>query len=540
MRTAFPLLLLIGCTPDAEPVVDLCALPRATPPVCGTNNAIAEHLIAGPNEASWDAAMAAKADRFDRSAVLLNSWDTRASAPLTLLDPADRGAVETWLDGDGDLDSLDVDLQEDVHWWKAPGAFTGMAIAADAYRYGALRDAGADCELIDQARDRLRRNLDVLHMALEVTGQDGMIARAVANHDLPGHDTTELVPLFDGIGTALPYEKNNGTWRDDESHLYGDIIWEDSASRDQYIGWVTGMAASWEVMAGDATLEDLLARLRQDASQMLGVLRTVQDEGYDLEIRDPDGRRTYHGILHEESLDRVYVPGGNNPLNPVMALGIVTALTTIAETPDLDAWLQDELIAQRQLPERVRDHVAVLDTGHDVNNSNLSMAWNGAWLVQRYTCDSAVRATVTRGMDDLYQPTGQALYDLVRASQHGDVTALGSDWELEDNAHLAPVSESLFFYRESLWNDPVENCDSDEIETGVCVLDDGTEVNVLGDEGHGGQLMVDTPVPMGVRPWSTYHWRSNPYAPNGEGDGLTLGDAADFRFVYWAGRYARR
>jgi hypothetical protein len=44
---------------------------------------------------------------------------------------------------------------------------------------------------------------------------------------------------------------------------------------------------------------------------------------------------------------------------------------------------------------------------------------------------------------------------------------------------------------------------------------------------------------MRVRPVSNYHWRSDPYRPNGEGSPRRLLPGVDFRLAYWMGRYLR-
>ncbi len=536
------LLLLTACTgpEDFGTAPDVCVLPLADPPGCGTGLAGPDHLIPGPGQSGYDEEIAAKIDALDRLATALSAADTGASGVVSLTDADDAALVDAFLETG---EWRDAELVSAVDTWhKATGAFAGPAIAADAYRYGALRDGGADCDEVAAARERMFDALNTLHVAQQVTGTEGVIARAMLHNGLPGGDSIETTELFDGIGDALPYDKNNGTWRDDQSNLYPDIIWEDSASRDQYIGWVTAMVAGWEVLQGDLDFPDeYRLRLRRDARALAHSLMTVQESGYDLEIRDADGRMTYHGILHEESVDRTYVPGASNALNPVMVLGIVAALALIADDVEVDVWLHDVLIEQRQLHALVRDHVGLNELGARTNYSNLNMAWLGAWLSQRFLCDTSARAAVAEGMEDLYSPTGQTLYDLVRATTQGEVTAYGARWDLEDSALLGPVQLGLFEYPAApVWHDSVIQCDSDEIDAGECVLNDGSMVTLLGYVGHGDSLVADAPLPMSARPRSTYYWRSDPHGVNGEGQPTNLLPADDVRFVYWAGRWARR
>ncbi|HOX29215.1 MAG TPA: hypothetical protein PLQ76_08695, partial [bacterium] len=73
---------------------------------------------------------------------------------------------------------------------------------------------------------------------------------------------------------------------------------------------------------------------------------------------------------------------------------------------------------------------------------------------------------------------------------------------------------------------------------GICTLDDGTQVNLLGPLGWGGDIVTDRPVPMRTRPPSNYYWRSNPFTVNGDA-GDRMVSSADFRIAYWLGRWSR-
>ena len=142
--------------------------------------------------------------------------------------------------------------------------------------------------------------------------------------DLPGAGQGSVTPLFDDDGAPLPAEKNNGTWRADNFGQYPGFIWEDSCSRDMLVGWAVAYAAMWEVVKTDPAFSDAAkTQLRQDAWDILESLRQVREEGYDLEIRDADGRQTYHGIMNENAIDRVYLDGAPNGFNAVMAVGVV-------------------------------------------------------------------------------------------------------------------------------------------------------------------------------------------------------------------------
>ena len=78
------------------------------------------------------------------------------------------------------------------------------------------------------------------------------------------------------------------------------------------------------------------------------------------------------------------------------------------------------------------------------------------------------------------------------------------------------------------------------MEVSECSPEEGLNLNVLGCVGRNGDLIAEQPIPMRLLGPSNYHWRSNPYRPNREGNGSALLPSVDFRIAYWMGRWARR
>ncbi len=551
------LLLLLSCqtepTTKTTPPQDSCGPPAVEIPACGTGPLPRGSVLPGEGEPGFDADLAAAAQRRDRQAVALASWPTGAAAELEVQDAEKRTLIEDFLaDPEGGWDfAAATGLAPDQvvsQWWKVAGAYAGVAFAADAYRYAVLRDQGAPCAEVEQARAQVEVALESLHLAQEVTGVEGVIARGYARADLPGAGEAELTPLFDDQGNPLPTEKSNGTWRADNSGTHPDMVWEDSCSRDQYIGWIVGMAAIWEVIQADPDFPEATKdRLQADARVLGRSLMQVQDSGYDLEIRDADGRMTYHGLLSEQSLDRLYVPGFCNGMNAVMVLGIVSSLAVIAEDSELTTWLGEALIADRDLPGIVRDELALqINLGKLSNYSNYNMAFIGGWLALRYLCDEEARAAVATGLAQLYQREGeerqpieqdQALYDWVFALSLSSAEPWGAVGD-PDTAAITKMQRVLNDMPPApVWDAPVKNCGADEVAALNCVLLSGESVELYLDDGEPISL---APVPMSYRPRSNYYWRSNPYTVNSAGSGTNLYPTSDFRFVYWSARFVRR
>jgi hypothetical protein len=517
-------------------------------------------LLPGPGQPGYDSGLEALARRIDRGFHAFNAYSTGINQDVWV-DPGAaeaRAQIQAFLDeSDGwDFEAWSGTSPFDLpaQWYKVAGLYAGVGIAADAHRYAVLRDQGYDDAEVAVARDHLAADLEALHLAVAITGTPGVIARGFIRLDVPGPGpATETVPLFDGDGNPLPPEKNNGTWRDDQSGLYPNHIWEDSCSRDQYIGWCAAFGASWEaIRSDDAFPADVKARFQQDAGDVGRALMVVRASGFDLEIPDADGRTTYHGYINENNFDRSYIPWMpfKNGWYSTMALGCVSALAYASEDPVLEDYLYRVLIAERGLPEIARQNQVMTDLGVGTNFSNTNMAFMGAWLALRYVDDPAAQDAVRAALADiLYEKPGwprqvaetrQSLFDFVFAAGTAGASAWRPMVRPTDPWAVARGSLTLReFVPAPHWDYAVENCDETEVETGDCTALDGSHLDVLGPVGWKGDLVAAQPVPMRLRPPSNYYWRSNPYEFNGGGDGGTLLPAVDFRYAYWLGRYVR-
>jgi hypothetical protein len=514
-------------------------------------------LISGPAEEGFDEELAAVARRRDRQYHVFHVLPTGVNAEISISPDktAERQAIVDFLNNEEGWDfeaSSGYRVLDIVDaWWKVAGMYGGAGLAADAYRYGVLRDQHYPKEEVDRARTQLLRGLDALHMAYTITGIDGIV-RGFSNHTYPGGDN-QTTPLFDGQGNPLPEEKNNGTWREDNSGgLYPDFVWEDSCSRDMLIGWMVALGAAWEVIEDDKTISDAVKdTMRDDALGLANNLRTVRENGYDLELEDADGRTTYHGYLNENNLDRIYIDGIRNGFYTIMALGIIGTLAAVADDPEIDSYLYDELIKERELAEIATEDMVEVNMDRTTNFSNYNMAIDGAWLALRFIEGDQVRADLREALQvqlydtpgKLFQPIEQkqSFFDLVYVAGMCDSFA-NQPCQLDpDQAAIDRALETLkefppppFFEYERI------NCDEAEIQSGSCVAEDGTQLTVLGEVGRNGDLITAEPLPMRIRPPSNYYWRSNPYKPNGGSAGSGMYAGPDFRLAYWMGRFIRR
>jgi len=530
-----------GGAVDAFVVVTEPLPETVSPPQCGTDLPDVNRFIEAPD-------LAQKAHTFDRIFWVFNGRHHGLNADIRIRHPEAKAQILAFAE-DPNLWSLDsTGMSADalvVSDEKVAGLYAGIGIAADAYRYGVLRDSAAPCEEIERARRMVQKSLEMLVVISEITGQPGIMPRGLARRDTPGAGQNAVIPLFDDSGQPLPEEKNNGTWRADQSGVHGDYIWEDSCSRDMYVGWVLAMASLWEVIGPDPHFSDMdKLYLRNQAHAMVTSLRQVGEEGFDLEIRDADGRRTYHGILNENSIDRQYIVGAPNGFNGLMAVGIVNALAYVSGRSDDRYFAENILLNERRLLGLAADTINLLDLGAYTNFSGYNMAFISAFLATRYIRQDAFRNDARGVTAQLYNTEGrtrqpveqsQALYDIVYAAAMLGKSPFPTP---PMNIDIEPIREKVtvilrefpappFFPEERI------NCDASEVLSLDCVAVDGTPLPLLGPVGWNDELVSAVPVPMRIRPPSNFYWRSNPYQVNGTGDPLQLLPANDFRFVYW-------
>jgi len=529
-----------------------------------TVRVLAPAMIPGPDQEGYDKELEKLARLYDRQFHVFSAFGMSLNSDVGVPPgrTEDRELIRKFLqEGDGwDFEAETGKHQFDLgtKWAKIAGLYAGVGIAADAYRYGVLRDQGYAQEDVDVARQHLVDALEVLHIATAITGVNGVVVRGLIRTDIPSEaDLNSIVPLFDDEGNPLPEVKNNGVWRADNSGGdYPNWIWEDSCSRDMYIGWVAGAGAAWEVIKDDATIPpDVKSRLQTDARDIGLQLMVVRKSGYDLELPDADGRTTLHGYLNESCVDsNNYIPGVRNGFHAVMALGSVAVWAWVSQDPQLESFLYDELMGPRELHVMVGEDMGVVNTGVGTNFSNFNMAFQGIWLALRYLDDSkapsGARGHVQEGLAHILydnggprQPAemGQSLFDFAYAGGMSGASVFGVMSQAPDEGAMARGVQTLReFVKPPYWEFAVENCDAAELEAKHCLCVDGeTEIDVIGEAGWKGSLVAQQVIPMRIRPPSNYFWRSNPYGPNGGGDGGRLMPGVDFRYAYWLGRWTR-
>lgn len=525
-------------------------------PKCGSGGYDGKYLLPGPAEDGYDEDLALKARRYDRQFRVFNAapmaLSVDATAPVD--DEESRALIERFVNEDDGWDFEEFSGGKSIHdvvggWQKAAGLYAGMGICADAFRYAVLRDQGADCAEIEIARDHLLADMDALHIAFTIGGNPGVVARSLLKKDLPGDaQGIETTPLFDEDGNPLPAEKNNGEWREDQSGLYPDYVWEDSISRDMMLGWAAASAVVMEVTKADPAFPSgKRERIAADSAAVLHELMIVRESGYDLEFPDADGRTTFHGYLNENNLDGNYLKHLENGFYATMALGIVAAYVYASGDKEAEKYLYEKLVKERKLAWLAAEKMKFVDMGEVSNFSNYNMAFTSIWLALRYIKDKEALDDLGKALGaQLYNAPGrgrqpiemkQSLFDLIYTAGKIGGSAFGAPAGEPDEGAVSRAVETMKeFPVAPFWEVSRANCDEQEIASLQCTGDDGTGIKLLGYVGRNGDLIAEKPIPMRIRPPSNYFWRSNPYMPNGGGSGERLLPGVDFRVAYWLGR----
>ncbi len=441
------------------------------------------------------------------------------------------------------------------------GMFGGVPAAGMAFRYMVLKRDGVTGPALDAARVAAVRAAQNMHVFLAVTGTPGVIARGIrrllpenaADPIVPGA-VPELVPFKDENGNALPEPKDNGTWRPDNSKGVlpaGEWIWVDSASKDQWDGFVFGMAALYDALKGDPDVDQaLVAQMEKDALDMGRMLMQKhtfkaidgKEYLYDLIIMDADGRPTKFHDLHPYIFEGAkFTPGGMafNTFNLITAIGILKGLHHVSGDPEMEKFYYDELMLARKYWDLIplTKNEGAMDYiygGKATNYSNVNMVATSLFTAIYYETDPDLLNTlqlfmkgrwwevegVKQSAKNLKNPFFNALY-LAMTYQGTDSALVDESLNLLGSFAIGPYL-----------NRSVVNCDAAELDANVCLAIDGQTSIALEDSSESGKKISVLALDPGLRPPSNFDSRSSPFDVNG-GGGLYLNAAGDLMCAWW-------
>jgi MYXO-CTERM domain-containing protein len=429
------------------------------------------------------------------------------------------------------------------------GNFAGIASVGVAARLLALEAQGAPADSIAIARAAAVRAAQAWHIYATIGGP-GVIARGIqrttpldaSTGPLPS-TLPPLVPLKDGAGNPLPNPKAP-VWRAPVASGYDGWIWLDDTSKDQVSGYSLAAAWLWDALAFDPLVDPSVTEaLADDLTVFAKALMKPAPEYDDIDlcIRDADGRLTTNHDLNPRQIVPTSVVSATFPVqngfNAAMALGVILAAYHTGGDPVVGQYLYDELIVKRGYPGLMSD-AGVIFAGPSTNYSNVNMLAISFGLLGRFEADPKLRAGYAASVESTFWSV-EASYDALSVQQAWFDVVYGGISAHPTSAIRQRVANNLGgFPQPPAFNVDRINCSPSDIKAGSCIGIDGmTKITLVpGECGHDGTVVATLPLPMSIRPYSDFLWRSDPHDVNGTGTPNLLDPGGDFLAAYWLGR----
>jgi hypothetical protein len=511
-------------------------------------------VIAPPGDPSFDSTMAALANRYQLQQDAFAALEFGLSLDTNVI-PDAMPSVRAFFAQDATTSyqtfsgSKPFSVLDAYGEYEDIGNFAGIASVGIAARLMALKTQGAPATEVAAARANAIRAAEAWHVYASIGGP-GVIARGIQrttpldpdSGSLPG-TLPQLVPLRDEGGNPLPNPKV-AVWRAPVAAGFDGWIWLDDTSKDQVSGYSLAAAWLYDALLNDPMVDpSVLANLGSDLTAFAKALMKPAPEydNIDLCIRDADGRLTEFHDLNPRQILPTSVVSANSPLqngfNAAMALGVILAAYHVGADPEVGQYLYEELIAKRGYPGLISD-AGIIYLGPSTDYSNVNMLAISFALLGRFEGDAKLRASYASSVESTFwkvEPSYDALsvqqawYDVVYAGMSASPTAAIRQ-RVAGNLDGFPVPPAF--------NVDVINCSPSDIEAGTCIGVDGkTKITLVpGAAGHDNGIVATEPLPMSIRPYSDFLWRSDPHQVNGSGPTNLLDPGGDFLAAYWLGR----
>jgi hypothetical protein len=429
------------------------------------------------------------------------------------------------------------------------GNFAGIASVGVAARLMALKAQGGSAGEITAARTAAVLAAQAWHIYASIGGP-GIVARGIrrttpldpTTGPLPGTLPT-LTPLADAKGNPLPNPKV-AVWRAPVAPGYDGWIWLDDTSKDQVSGYSLAAAWLWDALVDDPMVDPAVPQAL--ASDLVAFAKALMKpapeyDDIDLCIRDADGRLTEFHDLNPRQITPTSVTSATSPLqngfNAAMALGVIGAAYHVSGDPVVGRYYSDELVGKRGYPGLMADARAIY-LGPSTDYSNVNMLAISFGLLGRFETDLKLRARFAASVESTFWSV-EANYDAFSVQQAWYDVVYGGVSAHPTSAIRQRVAGNLGgFPTPPAFNVDRVNCSPAAIDAGVCVGIDGKTMLTLVPSGMApaGAVVATKPLPMSIRPYSDFLWRSDPHDVNGTGLTNLLDPGGDFLAAYWLGR----
>jgi hypothetical protein len=495
------------------------------------------HIIPGPGEPGYDAALEERMERY------FKAFKTFSTAPFGwALDSyvgntTDRGVIERFVnENPRDLDFREFCLRDPecddgytvyrrvngstvmeegiikgFGEFGDLGMFGGVAAATDLFRYAVLKEQGYPEEMVHEARQRVIRLVEANHIMYTIAGTPGVVVRGIRLKDL-GNYQSQVEPLFGDSGEPLP-EPKHGVLREDYSGFYPEWLWNDDTSKDQVDGFMFAMGIMWDIVAEDPEIPQYLKDwMVEDARDFGDMLMTVAPEtGTDMVMRDGDDRLPAWCDVNPNILNFSGCPGATSPepthsFNAVMGLGFVKVLYHVTGDEKLRAFYYDDLVGTRKWDEfTVTSPLPMVDMSYATNYSNVNMAFVAYYNALRYEADPVVRSKLQWSLEHVLWDNGgdrqpseihQSFFDIIFTGLRAGPNLPG--------VVAGAIQTANEFHGPPGFNDPMINCEPEEILQGWCLaVDNETIITLAPTEyrygGHNSSLVAEHVIPRRLR-----------------------------------------
>jgi hypothetical protein len=331
-----------------------------------------------------------------------------------------------------------------------------------------------------EARARARRSVELLMRLEEITGHPGFPARSFIS-------TNEPAP-------------QGGEW-----HLTPDEqwLWKGDTSSDEIVGHYFGYAAYFDLVADDEEKVKIRAVIARITDHLIS-------HGY--QLVDLDGQPTRWGRWSEayhQSPEGRY----ESALGSLELLSFLKTAYHITGDPRYQAVYLERV--ERGYAEKMRWYRR-WPGGGEINFSDDELAYLSYDPLLRYEADRRLRRTYLNGLRhtwDQVQPTYNPLWNYISSASEGKKLKSRLREESQRTLERIPMDMITWTVHNSHRTDVVINTEKDRF----------------------GQLQLMEVLAPDELP--AQKWNSNPYCPDGGGNGGSEDDGAYFLLPYWMGRF---
>jgi len=357
------------------------------------------------------------------------------------------------------------------------GLWTSIYLGAQAYRYAVTHDA--------DARTRAQRSMRLLMRLEEITGRPGFPARSfVATNEL----------------SSGQKDPGDGEWHPTQD---GQWLWKGDTSSDELVGHYFGYAIYFDLVADDSERRDIARVVSRITDHLIE---------HDYDLIDLDGKPTRWGQWSE----RYFATPEGTYEAPLRSLELLSFLKTTHHITGAQKYAD---AYQDRIRRGYANHMRLYRRwpgGGEINFSDDELAYLSYDPLLRYEKDPKLRAIYLDGLRFTWSQIRSdmnPLWNYISVASGADRMTRDVRDESRRTLELMPMDRIQWRMQNS----------------------HRLDVKFAPDKDRKDQRQLTEALAPDERP--VEKWNSNPYRPDGGGDGTSEDDGAYFLLPYWMGRY---